>query len=113
MPVGAPLDLGEQREDREGPLAHRGAEVGLLDPGPQVGPVSLGRGAVVLDVQVHGRHPRADHPGDVERDLVGQHGRDRAAHGLQVRARVEQGTQEHVAGDAGGGVDPQVPVHTT
>ena len=70
-------------------------------------------GAVVRgpDLDLDGAQPRAREPRRWPSGRAGQHGVDGLLQRLERDAEVDQGAEEHVAGDAGRGVDPEDARH--
>jgi len=107
MAVDARLGLGERGEGAQSPGADPLLEVGLLDHGADVppGPVRLvGREEVHVDL---GRaHARPQDRGRLEPHRRGDDGVDGGLDPVEVDPGVDEGTEEHVAGDADTRIEP-------
>lgn len=108
--VHAGLGDGEGLEgaQRQGP--HGVGDLGALEHRADVAPVAVG--VVVhehFDVDLARPQPGSHHLSGPESNGVRKDGIDHGLHGLQVRAEIHQGAEQHVAGDPGTRVDPCVP----
>ena len=94
------LRFAEQFEGRDGALADACRQRRRLDhrDDPARGPRGLRR--LDAHVRLRRREARAAHGRGVERPALDRQGAQRLAHGLEVRARVEGGAEQHVAGGA-------------
>ena len=108
-PVDATLGVRQPAEGRQGPGPHPVVQTGLLQRRPDRRPVPVRR---VLhqhpDTRLRGPLATADDRLGLERHRARRHRVDGPLHGAGVGPGVEQGPEEHVAGDPGGDVEPRV-----
>lgn len=105
--VRAALRGRERAEHRQRRRAHRLGQVGAREHRADGRPVAV---VLVLDehdhVQLRRAQAGAADLAELQPDRVGQHRLDGGDHRLQARAGVQQGGEQHVAGQAVAGVDP-------
>ena len=107
--VDAGFGVGKPGEDAHRPGANGGRQGTVPEQVADDRPRPVRR--VVdqhLDVDLGRPQPRASDCGAVQPDGPRHHGVDRVLNKIERRAGVDQCTEQHVPGHAGGGIDPRV-----